>query len=1194
MKIIFKKIIFIVFFVYSCFFKSQLPSYNIGTYTVTDCRAKFYDDGGPTGQYMSILNTTLTYTMGVFVGSPITFTFSSNPNQTQIQPGDFIYFYNGPNTLSPLLGAFTATTAIPTLVATSGSMTIVWTENGNTVGHGWDGGWYAQSIPPSPPSVSIASTPQCGSNQILLHVNHGVVCDSLKPGYFFISGPMTPGISTVIGIGCNNNTTSVIQINLQNPLNQNCTYTINSTLFRYDNCDSAYKFSNIINTFSINNCPIQASIQALPSTTVCAYNCNVTLTAVTPATNCLNFTYQWSHGLPPTPGPHVVCPTVTTIYNCTLTEISSQLQTVISRTIYVIDPQISPIPTPTLCQGTNITLQPYGSPAGGVWLGPGITNSLTGFFCSGCTSPGIKTLTYQVGNCTATTQITVIQISAGSHDAACLNGPSFTVSGGTPPGGFWFGSPHITPGGVFTPTQAGSFLVTYSVGTCSQSKSVHVTSSITVPSGTVTLCKSQWWTRFNTGYGIQPPGGRFIKVGPGITNSVNGTFSPSLAGVGIHVITYSLGNGCSENFTVQVLDIDVSPSVFTTCPQHPPFIPTMTFGPSGGSWSCSITGAIQNTQTCLFNPSAGGPNSYTTYLVYKAPNGCPDTLEVRAIRTNIIGLDTLRFCSNSNTIQLNNNFSQINYVPVGGIFHGNGVVMSGTNYIFSPSVAGPGIHTVFYTSNSCSDSLKMIVYPNSLTVSDKTICSIHPPFQLEALPYGVIWSGTGITNPTLGIFSPSAVVAGNTYTITYSAPAPLTCSDQVNITVYPFVPASITGLNPIYCRKNQVHTFTTVPQNGTLLAGSGVTSNSFNPSAVIGNTTWITYSFGEGPCFTSDSINIYVHPPISTTLTASKDSVCLGQSSQLTIQAGGGIPLPNTFTFTWSHGLLPLQHHVVIPNQTTTYTVTTEDGCSDSKIDTITIVVAPPISIQTSLTPKSCFGSMGHATIQVLPAQSNYSITWNTSPVQTGSILSGLSGKTYGLKIKDLLTGCIKDTFITLPGYPPVKAKFLPTPNMSCLPFEESIVTFLDLSNGAQTGTWNVSNSAFTYTPSEPLVYEFNTHGTFSVILTVQNEGNCKDTYSIEVCVLPSTDIFIPDIFSPNNDGNNDVFYVRGNGINEMLLRIFDRWGNLVFETKDPAMGWDGTFKGKNAEPGIYAYYLNIILFNGKKIQKKGEISLIR
>ncbi len=1173
---------------------AQIPSHNMGTYTVTDCRAKFYDDGGPTNPYLSVLNTVTSHTLKVFVGSPITFTFSSNPTQTQIQAGDWIYFYNGPNTASPLLGAFTATTAIPTLVATSGSMTIVWTENGNTVGHGWNGGWYSQSIPPLAPTATLASIPSCNANQITLHTNYGVICDSLKPNYFLVNGPMTPGVATVIPMPCSNGTTNVIQINLQNPINQNCHYTINSTLFRLDNCDSAYKFQNIINTFSIANCPIQASINVQSSATVCAYNCNASVTAVTPATACLTFNYQWNNGLPATAGPHAVCPAVTTVYQCTLTEVTTSMQTVVSRTIFVIDPQIAPIPTPTLCQGTNITLQPYGTPTGGVWLGPGITNSVTGFFCSACTSQGVKTLTYQVGSCTATTQITVVQISAGSNDAACLNEPSFNVSGGTPAGGFWFGSPHISPTGVFTPTQVGSFLVTYSVGACSQSKSVQVTSSITVPTNTIQLCKSQWWTNFNNGYGIQPIGGRFSKVGPGITNQVVGTFSPSLAGPGIHIITYSLASGCSATFAVEVLDINVSPTTATTCPSHAPFIPTMTAIPAGGTWSCAIPGAIQNNTTGLFNPSAGGSNSYTTFLVYKATNGCPDTLEMRAIRTNIIGIDSLFFCANSNTLQLSNNFVNINYVPAGGVFSGTGVSMAGINYIFNPAGAGPGVHTVYYTHYTCSDSIKMIVYPTALTAPDLTICSTHPPFQVQQLPPGSTWVGMGITNPTLGIFSPASVPAGNTYTVGFVPKAPLTCADHVSITIYPFVAADIQNLNTTYCYRNQDYTFTTVPANGTLTAPPSVTPNIFNPAAAGSGSIMIKYAFGEGPCHTRDSITINVYPQLTASFTVTKDSICIGESSKITMFASGGIPVPNSYTHTWSHGLIPISSHIVIPQVTTTYTVETNDGCSDPQTNLITIAVAPPFYPNISTTPIRCFGENGQATVNITPPGGNYSYNWNTTPVQTGSILSGTAGKSYQVKIKNLTTGCSRDTFIKIPGYNAIKSRFSPNPNMSCIPFDDNLVSFIDLSNGATAGTWNIGGTSITYTPGQSVQHEFSTPGNHQVILTVRNEGNCTDTYAMDICILESTEIFIPDIFSPNKDGVNDELFVRGNGIKEIVFRIYDRWGNMVFQSNDPKQGWDGTYKGKNAEPGVYAYSLNITMFNDKKINQKGEITLVR
>lgn len=86
----------------------------------------------------------------------------------------------------------------------------------------------------------------------------------------------------------------------------------------------------------------------------------------------------------------------------------------------------------------------------------------------------------------------------------------------------------------------------------------------------------------------------------------------------------------------------------------------------------------------------------------------------------------------------------------------------------------------------------------------------------------------------------------------------------------------------------------------------------------------------------------------------------------------------------------------------------------------------------------------------------------------------------------------------------------------------------------------------------------------------------------------------LPTAFSPNSDGYNDMLYVRGGGIQEMYLRIYNRWGQLVFESRDLNMGWDGKYKGADAPAEAYGYVLSAILLNNKTFQKQGNITLIR
>ncbi len=94
------------------------------------------------------------------------------------------------------------------------------------------------------------------------------------------------------------------------------------------------------------------------------------------------------------------------------------------------------------------------------------------------------------------------------------------------------------------------------------------------------------------------------------------------------------------------------------------------------------------------------------------------------------------------------------------------------------------------------------------------------------------------------------------------------------------------------------------------------------------------------------------------------------------------------------------------------------------------------------------------------------------------------------------------------------------------------------------------------------------------------------------VCGPP--DLFVPNAFSPNGDGENDLLRVRGNNITDMTLRIYHRWGEKVFESTDQSQGWDGTYKGKECDPAVFVYYLDATCLGGETYQEKGNITLIR
>lgn len=120
---------------------------------------------------------------------------------------------------------------------------------------------------------------------------------------------------------------------------------------------------------------------------------------------------------------------------------------------------------------------------------------------------------------------------------------------------------------------------------------------------------------------------------------------------------------------------------------------------------------------------------------------------------------------------------------------------------------------------------------------------------------------------------------------------------------------------------------------------------------------------------------------------------------------------------------------------------------------------------------------------------------------------------------------------------------------------------------------------------------------TTTFIVTV-SDGTCTAVDSVTVkvheLVCDDPDIFVPDAFTPNGDGNNDALFVRGRHIASMEFKVFDRWGELVYSTDDPAESWDGRYKGKPVDPAVYVYWLTVECVDGQTYFHKGNVTVIR
>jgi gliding motility-associated-like protein len=1150
-----------VFLVFPSLKAQDLPEFNMSDTTITACYGILYDSGGPGASYAVNENTqTVINTGGVltltFFG---TFAFENNL--------DFLTVYDGTSTAAPLIGTYTGQTMPGVLTANSGAATIVLTSDNNVSAAGFSLEWESTQPLPVPPVISVNNIPSCNASQLNVNFSTPVQCAWLNTAVFTVSanGQNIPVNS--VQQNCAGGQTSLVTLILAQPFTYNCNFLVNLVIQIPDACGFLHEFT-LGTSFLFQNCGINATVVS-DTPNVCPGGCTSIEAQVT---GCFTYTYSWSNGLAPNAGPHQVCPASATTYSVTINELETGNTTIKTISIGIEDVSII-TPEQTLCQSApNLALQ---AGTGGVWSGTGVIEG-TNQFDPDLAGGGVHTITFESPNCSDSFDLTVTPIATESVTAACPGTAPFQLNA-TPTGGVWSG-PNTTPVGLFDPISAGSFEVEYAVNGCTDLLTVNV-DNIGGPFVLDPICQSIWYDTI----AFSPFGGTWS--GEGIVNSFLGVFSPSLATPGPVQLTYTI-NGCDQIFDVVVKEINVD-SFAELCPDEAPQVLDATPLPAGGVWS-SPDGALLNTGTGLFNPAVI-PNDTYTYITYFAPNGCVDTLFVYVIRTDI-ELTELAFCVNDPPVLLDSALTGIQ-TPEGGIWTGPAIFGNVNNgFTFNPAAAGVGNTFIYYTLNSCTDSIEISVFPASLPDTPFNFCSTDPQVELvPGLLPGGTWSGPGIVNSQSGIFDPASAEEG-TYYVNWTNPAG--CNDSILVTVELIAEPSITGISPEYCLQSMDISFDTSPDGGILIGS--LASQLFNPATLGAGSYEVIYRITPDICpQADDTVNFVVHPAITLNpITLSDNPICQDQAVIATVLASGGNP-NNTLQYLWSNGGISLPTNTSVPGVSTTLSVTVSDGCSEPVSASADISVFSEFIVTPLTSDSLCLGEQGFATLDLFPP-GNYAVTWNGF-TDADNFIEAPAGTTYNVSITDI-NGCEQDTVVIIPIFSAVVANFATTPNLPCIPFEDmGNVIFTDQSANGVAGTWNFGNGVILpYSPGQSLIQAYPGPGEYTVTLSITNAGGCPDDIAKVVCIQPSDPIFIPDIFSPNDDGRNDTLFVRGLFISRMDFRVYNRWGEEVFVSSDPKKGWDGQQRGQPASSGSYFYTLQATVSGNEKIERKGEIILVR
>jgi gliding motility-associated-like protein len=651
----------------------------------------------------------------------------------------------------------------------------------------------------------------------------------------------------------------------------------------------------------------------------------------------------------------------------------------------------------------------------------------------------------------------------------------------------------------------------------------------------------------------------------------------------------SSNGGCSYYDTIRVVLVapNLTPEIDTAGPFCTSDLSTiLTVSEPGGFWSGS---GITNTSTGQFDPAIAGIGTHA--ITYTIPGGNCTVFDV----TNIIVFASDATIMPAGPFCENDPLFALSAVEPSGTWSGTGITDT-INGIFDPGTAGAGTHTITYSiSGLCADQQTITIVVDS--IADATITPVGPfcptvnPVNLTGFDPGGLWSGTGITDPVNGIFDP--VLAGiGLHTITYTISG--NCGDQqtLQIEVLPGDDPSFTYSQVTYCFSDADPTPVIMGTTGGSFNGSnGVVIDPVSGIVDIAASGIGTYDIEyvtNGTCPDSSIVQIVITNQLDATITAAGPfcenaaAVTLSGADPGGTWSGTGITDAVNGTF----------DPVVAGAGTHTVTYSIGGNCADTQ--TIDIVVEPAPAAPLVINDTICIGD----TIPALMATGGAgTLNWYDDPAGTNLVGTGntftppVSGVgTYTYYVSETVGGCTGAlSAVTLTILSGPTASFIANPTNGLAPL------VVDFTNTSSAGTYDwVFGDGNTSTLTNPTNTYVN-WGTFTASLTVIDSNGCVARTSINIVVGEQSNLYVPNVVSINNDGDNDSFYVTHQNLILFKAKIFNRWGQFLYDWTDPNGAWDGTTPdGEMVPEGTYYYIIYAIGSDGVEYDLTGHLTLIR
>lgn len=482
----------------------------------------------------------------------------------------------------------------------------------------------------------------------------------------------------------------------------------------------------------------------------------------------------------------------------------------------------------------------------------------------------------------------------------------------------------------------------------------------------------------------------------------------------------------------------------------------------------------------------------------------------------------------------------------------------------------------------------VVSFENQSNIPDSLITSIEWDFSNGET--------STVSNPDITLEDSETITA--MLTIAYGENCELSTEQEIDVNVMP----SIEIEDKFSCQEEAVelnpdpdmtYTYQWSPVNG-------FEPTDPNPEVMLTESTTytVTVTDATGNCETVTEVTVDIAPPIefealedvsqcdttSVTLTTDSEQAVIIEwysDPDLTNLVGTG----NTFDYT---------PHV----RDTTFYINYIDAFDCSVTDEVSIFNYTP-SIEVLPPAPLCIGGSTGLEVNNLMAEDELTYDWMPAeslddPTSDSPTANPTETTTYSV-IATNQFGCFVEASTTL--------EVIDLENELTLTAEPDTILNNGIDQSQLTATED-EGYTYTWTNTETLSQDdiFNPVAMptddITYTVTIEDENGCMAEETVEVTVRQSNCvdpfIFVPNAFTPNGDGENDVLFVRGYSITGLYFIIYNRWGEKVFETRDIARGWDGTFKGKAPCSDVYGYYLEVDCFGGERFVKKGNVTILK